>query len=156
MISRTRKIAAFTLIELVMVIVILGILAAVAIPNFFNLQNRAFDSAEQGIVGGVRAGISTLHANNVSNVPPIVPNYPATLDATPNGTVCNVSGATPCFATVLAQGGITDGAWTRVLPTIYSHVGSNTSCYQYTPGTGQFICVGAPLPAGCVAGSVCP
>lgn len=42
----------FTLIELVMVMVILGILSAVAIPTFFNLQDEAKEASVKGGLGG--------------------------------------------------------------------------------------------------------
>jgi len=58
---KTQK--GFTLIELVMVIVILGILAAVAIPKFADLTSRAEISAENGIIGGLRSALS-VHASD--------------------------------------------------------------------------------------------
>ncbi len=45
----------FTLIELVMVIVILGVLAAVAIPKFVDLKGDAQAAALQGVVGGLNS-----------------------------------------------------------------------------------------------------
>jgi len=46
----------FTLIELVVVIVILGILAAVALPKFIDLSNQALTAAVQGVAGSVTSG----------------------------------------------------------------------------------------------------
>lgn len=54
---------AFTLIELLAVVVILAILAGVAIPKFIDLQARAKQSACKGVLGGVRAGIANFFAN---------------------------------------------------------------------------------------------
>ena len=44
----------FTLVELVIVIVILGILATVAMPKFVDLTNQAKNAATQGALGGLR------------------------------------------------------------------------------------------------------
>ena len=60
--SRINNEKGFTLIELVMVIVILGILAAVAIPRFVDLQGSARTSVAKGITGALAGQITMLHA----------------------------------------------------------------------------------------------
>lgn len=50
-----RKQSGFTLIELIVVIVILGLLAATALPRFSNLTNDARKASVQGMLGGIRS-----------------------------------------------------------------------------------------------------
>lgn len=114
----------FTLIELVMIIVILGILAAVAVPQYFNLSTNAQTAAERGVVGGVRSGITTYFAQNRA--------FPPTLDA---AAVANCTTANACFTNVLSQGGIT-ADWRKASATTYA--GPTSTIYTYTAATGSF------------------
>jgi MSHA pilin protein MshA len=55
------KVKGFTLIELVVVIVILGILAVTAAPKFLNLQGDARKSSLKGLESAIRGGASLVY-----------------------------------------------------------------------------------------------
>ncbi|UCE24324.1 MAG: prepilin-type N-terminal cleavage/methylation domain-containing protein [Candidatus Zixiibacteriota bacterium] len=100
----------FTLIELVMIIVILGILAAVAIPKYQDLSDEAREAAARGALGGVRSAITIYYANHAvqdsAHWPPIdsvryaimaqgMPDNPYVVDADhPDSVVAGVTKGT--------------------------------------------------------------
>ncbi len=58
-----RKEKGFTLIELVIIIVVLGILASVAIPKYKNIVAESKEAACKGALGSLRSGVSIYYAN---------------------------------------------------------------------------------------------
>ena len=68
----------FTLIELIMVIVILGILAAVAIPKFVNLSTQANESACKSNQGAIESACAIYYASRAAVG--ATPTFPATYD----------------------------------------------------------------------------
>ncbi len=77
--------SAFTLMELMAVVLILAILAGVALPRFFDHQVRAREAACKGTLGGVRAGIGNYYADQAFT--PGGPTYPSLADLTTRGEV---------------------------------------------------------------------
>lgn len=61
--SQSRIRAAFTLVELVAVMVVLAVLAGVAVPKYFDYADRAKTSALQGALGGVRTGVAGFYTD---------------------------------------------------------------------------------------------
>ena len=162
MIQQSR---GFTLIELVVVILILGILAATALPRFLNVNQQAHIAAVSGAGGGYGAGVALaragwLAAGNSAAATNLANFGAANIDTDANGWPIAIDGALGAHSdcvdlwnnlmqnppSVQATGGggtgiDYDAAYAAGPPQTctYTYNAVNTMSITYTPSTGQVV-----------------
>ncbi len=120
--------SAFTMIEVIFVIVVLGILASIALPKFSGVVGDAYISKAQSQVAAVRSGISNYRSEQL--LKGANPLYPVSLD---NSKLFDVvsSGVTS---------GTDVGEWSSDGNTYTFKTSNGDIVFNYDSATGSFEC----------------
>ena len=147
----------FTLVELVVVIVILGILAATALPRFITVTSEARTAAVNGMAGGLRAAVAVSQARYFAtgtNTSPItmadgtsvVVGTLTAAQGVPTGQTTGIGAAMNCGAVATECNGFTVALNTGATASTFFPSGGNaTDCrasYLDTTGAVAVITTG--------------
>lgn len=119
---------AFTLIELIAVIVVLAILSGIAIPKYIDYAAKAREASVRGTLGGVRSAIANFYANSAVNGNPTWPTLAQMQTFGATGVMQEPIPANPYNGSAA----IASATWATPPPV------SGTHGWNYDPATGKF------------------
>jgi len=123
--------AGFTLIEMMIVIIIIGVLAAVAVPNFLSYRNRSRLVSVVGTSEGIRAGLANHAAGSADQTYPSSASVTSYVD----------------LRTVLSSAG-------GSLPSTAAQVSISSIAYVSTDGSNYTLTLTTTIPPGIIGKTI--
>lgn len=88
--SRKRDSKGFTLMEIIIVFILLGILAAAVIPTFTEMDDVGYKTVQEGTLGALRTAWTVAYSDNGNSAP--THTQVAALVTAPDGGACDCGG----------------------------------------------------------------
>lgn len=129
----SRRIPGFTLVELVIVIVVLGILATVAVPKFFDFTTDAKKAACEASLGAVRSAIANSYAYSATPAGGGAVKFPSLADLKAPGVTLNEGLPDNPYSTSTIRNAVVAGT-TKGTPATSGTKGG----WCYNASTGEF------------------
>ncbi len=132
----------FTMIELIFVVIILGVLAAVAVPKFTNAKTSAELASAKSDIAAIRSAIMTERQSSLVRgiqiyITKLTPTTASTMLFTGDGGTPERRLLNPGI-----KKGTGAGDWSIVSDTTYTfNSGKDTTTFTYNPADGTFTCV---------------
>ncbi|MDB5807980.1 MAG: mannose-sensitive hemagglutinin a [Betaproteobacteria bacterium] len=133
-----RQQSGFTLVELVVVIVILGILAATAIPKYASYTTEARTAALNGLAGSIRSAVTVVQGRYIALGTGAA--SVGMLDGTSVAVSTGAAGGLPTGAAGGIDNAVNTGGTFIYVPasTRFNFATAVTNCFvTYTAGTGD-------------------